>query len=93
MDSTKTIPWSMAWTHVAGTSSYWIGIVSVLVIASLVQFVIYKVEKKADKDLSTVKLVFAVISAFALFFAALYEPSTIAANTNYIMAAKGHFIY
>lgn len=93
MDSTKTIPWSMAWNHVAGTSSYWIGILSVLVISALIQFIIYKVEKKADKDLSTVKLVFAVISAFALFFAALYEPSTIAANTNYAMAAKNIWIY
>lgn len=83
----------MAWNHVAGTSSYWIGIICVLVVASQIQFIIYKVEKKANKDLSTVKLVFAVISAFALFFAALYEPSTIAANTNYAMAAKNIWIY
>lgn len=93
MDSTKTIPWSMAWNHVAGTSSYWIGIVSVIVVGLLAQFIIAKIENHLNKDLPGVKLAFGVLAVIALVFAVMASPSNIAANTNYAMAAKNIWIY
>lgn len=93
MDSTKTIPWSMAWNHVAGTSSYWIGIVAVIVGGLLAQFIISKIETKMDKDLNGVKLVFGVLAAMALLFALLAAPSVISNNTTYEFAGRNHWIY
>lgn len=93
MDSTKTIPWSMAWSHCAGTSSYWLWIAGVCIVAAIGLFVLNKMATKANQSLDTLKLIWCVAAVMALAFAILSAPSTIAANTNYIMAAKNHWIY
>ena len=93
MDSTQTISWGMAWHHCASTSSYWLWIIGVAVGWAVAIIAINAMANKMNKDLDRVKLWTSVVFFFALAFAILASPSSVAANTNEAMAARGVFIY
>lgn len=93
MDSTKTIPWSMAWQHCASTASYWIGIIAIIIAGLLLFLGVKWLERKLDKDMNWLELLVVAIAIAALLFAVMSAPSTIAANTSWAMYYRHHFIY
>lgn len=93
MDTSKTISWGMAWHHCASTSSYWLWIAGVVVVGLLGVLAINAMANKMNKDLDKAKLWFCVVMVFALAFAILASPSSVAANTSVDMASRGVYIY
>jgi hypothetical protein len=89
----KNISFGRALHYCASTSSYWSGIIIVLIVAAiLVAGVIVYQNKKGVEVNPVAKVIGAFAVVVAIFIAVLGRPANIAANTTQEQAARGVYI-
>lgn len=92
MDTTKTISFSQAWAHCAGTTSYWAWLIAFIVVGAAGLLVIDYIGNKRNTDVSTAQKIWCIVFAFLIFGAIFIRPGQVAANTSQAMAAKGEWL-
>jgi heme/copper-type cytochrome/quinol oxidase subunit 2 len=87
----KTISFGQALAHCAGTTSYWVGIIIVLLVIAAAITIVWRVQRKYEVN-PYAKVIGAFVLAAALLVAILGRPANIAANTTQEQAARGVYI-
>ena len=90
MDTSPNITLGQAFAHCFSTSSYWWGLGIVLLILTIGWIILAKMGEK--HPMNTPKIIWAVVTVFAIGIAVFGRPTMVCQNTSVEMAKKNHWL-
>lgn len=87
----KTISLGQAFAHCAGTGSYWLWIVIVVIASAITAFLLTRANDKTEVN-PMVKMVIYFAIAAAILCSIFVRPCSVAANTSVEAAARGNYL-